>query len=43
MAQMMWVEAELLASITEAKTLDLIWESIICCYEVPCVIVTDNA
>ena len=37
-----WVEAEALASITEAKTSSFIWKSIICRFGIPYAIVTDN-
>ena len=37
-----WVEAEVLASITEAKTSSFIWKSIICRFGIPYAIVTDN-
>ena len=37
-----WVEAEPLAKITEKKTTDFIWKSIVCRFGVPNTIVTDN-
>ena len=37
-----WVEAEALASITEAKIMDFIWRNIVCRFGIPRVFVMDN-
>ena len=37
-----WVEAEALASITEAKVMDFIWKNILCRFGIPRVFVMDN-
>lgn len=38
-----WVEDEPLSMITEAKTLNFIWRSIICRFKIPHTIITDMA
>ena len=38
-----WVEAETLASITEARVMDFIWRNIVCHFGVPWVFVMDNS
>ncbi|KAK9111688.1 hypothetical protein Scep_019207 [Stephania cephalantha] len=37
-----WVETEAVATITERKVQNFFWESIICRYGIPRVLVTDN-
>ena len=37
-----WVEAELLAKITEAKVQDFVWKSIVCRFGLPRTLITDN-
>ena len=37
-----WVEAELLTKITQQNVKNFVWKSIICKFEVPRVLVSDN-
>ena len=37
-----WVKAEALATITEAKIKSLVWKNIICRFEIPRTIISDN-
>ncbi|KAK3007235.1 hypothetical protein RJ639_015856 [Escallonia herrerae] len=37
-----WVEAEALATITEKKCEDFFWGAVVCCFGIPCVLITDN-
>lgn len=37
-----WVEAEALATITEAKIQNLIWKNIVCRFRIPRMIILDN-
>ena len=37
-----WVEAEPVTTIIEAKITSFVWKNIICRFEVPCVIISDN-
>ena len=37
-----WVKVELLAKITEARVMDFIWKSIICRFDLPRVLITNN-
>ena len=37
-----WVESELVTTITEAKVTSFVWKNIICRFEVPFVIISDN-
>ena len=37
-----WVEAEALAIITEAKIRSFVWKNIICRFEIPMTIISDN-
>ena len=37
-----WVEVEVFSQITERKTTDFIWKSIICKYRIPYTIITNN-
>lgn len=37
-----WIEAKPFAKITEAKMKDFIWKSIVCCFGLPRIIITDN-
>ncbi|GFY91031.1 hypothetical protein Acr_07g0012270 [Actinidia rufa] len=38
-----WIEAQLLAKITEKNTRDFVWKHLVCRFEVPKVIISDNA
>ena len=37
-----WVEAEALAMITEAKVQNFVWKNIVCKFEIPKTIISDN-
>lgn len=37
-----WVEAEALATITEAKIQNFIWKNIVCRFKIPRMIILDN-
>ena len=37
-----WVEAEALATITEARMWSFVWKNIICRFEIPLTIISDN-
>ena len=37
-----WVEAEALATITEAKIQNFVWKNVICRFEIPMTIISDN-
>ena len=37
-----WVEVEALATITEAKVQGFVWKNIICRFEIPQAIISDN-
>ena len=37
-----WVEAEALATITEARIRSFVWKNIICKFEIPVMIISDN-
>lgn len=37
-----WVEAEALATITEAKIQNFIWKNIVCRFRIPRMIILDN-
>ena len=39
---MKWVEAEVLATITEAKVQSFVWKNIICRFRIPWMIILDN-
>ena len=37
-----WAEAKPLATISSKKVEEFVWESIICCFGIPCEIISDN-
>ena len=37
-----WVEVEALATITEAKVQNFVWKNIVCRFEIPKTIISDN-
>ena len=37
-----WVEAEPVARITKQNVRNFVWESIICCFRIPRVLISDN-
>ena len=39
---MKWVEAEALATITEAKIQNFVWKNIVCSFKIPRTIILDN-
>ena len=38
-----WVEAEPMTAITKAKVISFVWKNIICRFEVPLVIISENS
>ena len=37
-----WIEVEALSRITEKKATDFVWRNLVCRYEIPCALITDN-